>query len=148
MEVTLVRAMRNDVNEYIRIGRLVISRFNTVATNPDDVLKELEESIVQLIRVDGRVIGFISYKIPAAWKHAYISEVQVEPDFQGRGIGGQALAMVLEAFSTFEVVDLHTHPQNPAQRMYARHGFVATGEIIENYEDTGEPRMRMLLKRP
>ena len=148
MEVTLTRATRKYIDEYIRIGKLVLSRFNTVATDSDKVGKEIAESIVHMIRADDRIVGFISYKIPRAWEHAYISEVQVEPDFQGHGIGGRALDFVLEALCTFEIVDLHTHPENPAQHMYIRHGFEATGERIENYANTGEPRIRMILKRP
>ncbi len=147
MDITLVRATAEDVGEYVRIGRLAISRFNTVTIDAAGALREIEESVVYMIQTVTRVIGFISYIRPSP-EHAYIAEVQVEPDFRGCGAGGYALDVVLKELHEVALIDLHTHPENPAQRLYRRHGFQETGEIIQNYHDTGEPRMRMVLKRP
>lgn len=146
MKISLVRASDSNVDEYIRIGKLNTSRFNTVATEREDVLKEFQGSIVYMIVGEGKTIGFVSYVVQSP-EHVYVSEVQVEPDFRGQGIGGAVLSAVLKELDGFEIVDLHTHPENPAQRLYRRYKFETTGEIIENYHGSGEPRIRMILKR-
>lgn len=147
MDFTLVRATAEDVGDYIRIGALNTSRFNiTPPTDLEDVLREIRESVVYMIKVDGTAIGLVSYVMREP-DHAYVSEVQVEPDFRGKGIGGRALAIILRELKEIKTVDLLTHPENPAQKLYRRHGFVETGEVMENHHGTGEPRMRMLLVR-
>lgn len=146
MDFILVRATEEDVDDYIRIGTLNTSRFNITSTDPKDVLEEIRESVVYMIEIDGVSIGLVSYVMRGS-DHAYVSEVQVEPDFRGKGIGGQALAIVLQELESVGTVDLLTHPENPAQKLYGRHGFVKTGEVMENHHGTGEPRMRMLLVR-
>lgn len=146
MDIALVPASPDHVSDYIRIGNLNTSKFNAVTTDPANVLKELQTSTVYMVEVDGKVVGFVSYE----WKainHAYISEVQVEPNFRGKGIGGAALEKLLKELRTAKIVDLHTHPENPAQKLYMRHGFQPTGEVIENYHNSGEPRMRMVLQK-
>jgi ribosomal protein S18 acetylase RimI-like enzyme len=146
MDCVLVRATTEDVDDYIRIGGLNTSRFNITSTDPVRVLQEINESVVYMIQVVGKVVGLVSYKMRNP-NHAYVSEVQVEPDFHGQGIGGYALAAILRELEAIQVVDLLTHPENPAQKLYRRHGFQETGEVFENHNDTGEPRMRMLLVR-
>lgn len=146
MNTKLIRAKVSDAEHYVRIGKRTTSRFNRVTTDPVDAAEEIAASTTYLIEFDEQIVGFVSYakKYP---EHAYIAEVQVDPDFQGRGIGGFALDFILKEIGTTPIVDLHTHPENPAQRLYSRFGFEQTGEIIENYHDTGEPRMRMALRR-
>jgi ribosomal protein S18 acetylase RimI-like enzyme len=142
----LTPATAADAEDYSRIGRLCLSRFNTVTTNPTEIEEEIRGSVTYMIRVQGRSIGFVSY-VSCQVNHAYISEVQIEPNFRGKGIGSDVLSGILRKLKEIEIVDLHTHPENPAQRLYRRLGFRETGEVLENYHDTGEPRMRMLLVR-
>lgn len=99
-----------------------------------------------MIRFEGATIGFVSYVMKAP-NQAYISEVQVEPDFRGRGFGGYALSVLLKELEGVEIVYLWTHPKNPAQKLYRRKGFRENGEVIENDGGTGEPRMKMVLTR-
>jgi ribosomal protein S18 acetylase RimI-like enzyme len=143
MATTLVRATREDVDDYVRIGERTRSRFNTTTTDPAAAADEIEKSTTYMIEMDGQRVGYISYTRPNP-DHAYIEEVQVDPDFQGRGIGSFALKAVLDELQAVPLVDLHTHPENPAQSVYRRHGFQVTGEVVENYHGTGEPRIRMV----
>lgn len=144
--ISLVRATADDAQDYIRIARLSISQFNTATTVLEEVVREIEGSMVYMIKIESLSVGFVSYVMQEP-NHAYISEVQVERDFRSKGIGGQALAIILRELAKVEIVDLYTHPANPAQRLYCRLGFVATEERVENHHGTGEPRMRMLLVR-
>jgi ribosomal protein S18 acetylase RimI-like enzyme len=143
MAITLVRATRDDAGDYVRIAARTSSRFNLVTTDPVAAADEIDESTTYMIEVDGRRAGFISY-ISRRPDHAYVAEVQVDPDFQGRGIGSFALTAILDELRAVSIVDLHTHPENPAQDFYRRHGFRLTGEVVENYHGTGEPRVRMV----
>jgi ribosomal protein S18 acetylase RimI-like enzyme len=142
----LVRATAQDIEDYIRIAMLNVSRLNIIATDPVEVAHEIEVSVVYMIRVAGRSIGFVSYVMRSP-NQAYISEVQVEPDFRGQGIGGYALSFILEELKNIDVVYLWTHPENPAQKLYRRNGFHENGEVIHNDGGTGEPRMKMVLVR-
>lgn len=144
--VSLTQANAKDIDDYIRVGKLCISQFNTVATDPKQVAREIAGSVTYMIRCWGCPVGFVSYVMQGI-NHAYISEVQIEPDFRGKGIGAHVLKIILRELKDIEVVDLHTHPENPAQNLYRRHGFRETGEVVENYHNTGQPRMRMLLVR-
>jgi ribosomal protein S18 acetylase RimI-like enzyme len=144
--IRLVRATREDVGDYVRIGARTRSRFNRVTTDPIEAAKEIEASTTYMIEVDDQRVGFVSY-ISLAADHVYLDEIQVDPDFQGRGIGGFALAAVLDELHAIPLVDLHTHPENPARRLYGRHGFHPVGELIENYQGTGEPRIKMMRER-
>ena len=143
MAITLVRATREDAGDYARISARTRSRFNLATTDPVAAAREIDESVTYMIEVDGQRAGYISY-ISRHADHAYLEEIQIDPDFQGRGIGSFALTALLAELEAVPLVDLHTHPENPAQHFYRRHGFESTGEVIDNYHGTGEPRVRMV----
>jgi ribosomal protein S18 acetylase RimI-like enzyme len=144
--INLILANVNHVDDYIRIGLRTTSDFNQVATNPADALNEIMTSTTYMIERDGVIVGFIAYQRKAS-NHVYISEVQIDPSFQNLGIGSKALSLVLEAVHDAQIIDLYTHPRNPAQGLYRRFGFKSNGEVISNYRGTGQPRMRMMLAR-
>ncbi len=144
--IKLVRATAADVSDYVRIGRLTASRINCVTTDPAEAIKEINGSAVYLLEVGGQRVGFISYTDEGP-DYAYIAEVQVDPDFQGHGVGGFGLGAVLKELASVRTIDLQTHPENPAQKLYERYGFRSTGEIVKNYRNTGEPRMLMVLEQ-
>ncbi len=136
-----------DIHDYVRIARGVESPLNLAITDPTEAMFEINRSHVFMIRLKEtrRSVGYISYEIKEAG-HDYISELAVEPHHQGKGIGDRAFGTLLEHlrqrdFLTFTLV---THPDNPARRLYERHGFAFDGKI-ENYEESGTPRV--VLKR-
>jgi ribosomal protein S18 acetylase RimI-like enzyme len=57
--------------------------------------------------------------------------IAVRPEQSGRGLGGALLGRLIAlACTLYPGLVLSVRAENPAQRLYARHGFVVTGEII------------------
>jgi len=151
VQITLVRATREHIGDYIGIATLSSSRFNAVATDPLSATVAVSGAHIYMIKVQRRIVGFVSYKVTdyglATPGSAYISEVQVEPNMRGQGIGTQALTKILEEIrerKNIKTIELLTHPENPAQHLYERLGFRPTGEVVENFLGSGEPRIRMV----
>ncbi len=109
-------------------------------------VEEIRKGKVFLIMLDGQVIGNISYQEKEP-RHIYISGFLVDPSFQGRGIGREALRLVLEKMSDAKRIDLVTHPDNHAAlRLYDAFGFSIESRK-ENYFGDGEPRLVLALQR-
>lgn len=92
-------------------------------------------------------LGFVAENeegefVGAAWirlmhGYAYIDDetpelsIAVAPDVRGRGIGGRLLeALLAGADERHDAVSLSVQVDNPAKRLYKRHGF----EVVEEYE--------------
>jgi len=74
--------------------------------------------------------------------------IGLEPAARGRGLGGRLLAELLEAARAVHgSVLLNVRAENPARRLYARHGFARVGEI-ENRVGTRSLVMRRDLAPP
>lgn len=144
-EITLVRATEADASEYVRIEKSVECSINLVTTDLEEAKKEIAESVAYIVHVNGGVVGLVSYKLRSA-EQAYLAEIAIHPEYQGRGIGGVVLERILSELKEKGVVrvELATHPDNPARRLYERHGFVVHDQV-ENYEGSGTPRL--LLRR-
>jgi ribosomal protein S18 acetylase RimI-like enzyme len=57
--------------------------------------------------------------------------IAVRPQHSGRGLGGALLDQLITlAQPVYPGLVLSVRAENPAQRLYARHGFVVTGEIV------------------
>lgn len=57
--------------------------------------------------------------------------IAVRPEHSGRGLGGALLdRLIALAQPVYPGLVLSVRAENPAQRLYARHGFVVTGEIV------------------
>jgi ribosomal protein S18 acetylase RimI-like enzyme len=57
--------------------------------------------------------------------------IAVRPEHTGRGLGGALLDRLIDlARPVYPGLVLSARAENPAQRLYARHGFVVTGEIV------------------
>lgn len=84
------------------------------------------------------------FPIGAAWLrlmtqgeqgYGYVEEgvpeltIALLPDYRGRGIGTQLLTYLLnKAVSHYRAVSLSVAADNPARRLYERHGFVTTSD--------------------
>lgn len=148
MDISLSRITTEsaDVDEYLRIEASVASPLLAVTTDPAEAKKEILEGIAYFIRRDGVTAGLIMYERREGGE-AHISELAILPEFQGQGVGSSALALILAELADAPRVTLVTHPDNPARRLYERFGFVLTGERIENYCDTGTPRVEYARSR-
>lgn len=75
--------------------------------------------------------------LPEGWGYPNISSatpelaIAVLPDHIGQGIGAALLARLFEEASPYHTeVVLSVRNNNPARRLYERHGFVVVGEVI------------------
>lgn len=107
--------------------------------------EELRGNSIFLLRHGNDVVGSISYEEKSP-EHLYISGVVVRPEFQGQGIARAALQKVLEEHSTAKRIDLVTHPDNPALKLYESLGFRVESRH-ENYWGEGEPRLLLAIER-
>jgi ribosomal protein S18 acetylase RimI-like enzyme len=92
-----------------------------------DFDRRFAESIVSTIEVAGRAVGSVWLE----WKPdcLYIHELQIMPEWQGRGFGTAVLQQVIEQASGRRFpVTLSVVPANRrAKRLYERVGFKVTG---------------------
>lgn len=87
-------------------------------------------------------------ELPVIQDELYLSEVHVDPELRGHGIGGALLDWVDEAAAEAgaSTIWLITGSANPARRLYQRHGYTVTAERSSaGYQSrTGSPgRVRM-----
>jgi len=136
----LVRATLQDKETYILLEKAVAgTKLYSALLTDTEVLDEIQNKIVYLIKRGAQVMGSISYEIKGP-DHAYIDGLVVHPSFQGQGIGREALGILLKELERYKRVDLVTHPDNArAIRLYESFGF-KIGERIENYFGDGESR--------
>ncbi|MBO1110560.1 GNAT family N-acetyltransferase [Bordetella petrii] len=75
-----------------------------------------------IVLFDGAPAGLLkSYRGPAAW---HVVQVQVAPQYQGRGLGARLLREVLaQADAAGLPAQLDVLKTNPARRLYERLGF-------------------------
>ena len=144
MPLGLRKATVSDASEYLRIVQRVASLTNHVASNLNEACELLANSTTQFILVDAQYVGLVAFQLKAPG-HAYISEFAIDPAFQGRGLGSAALSLLLAQLESMQIVELMTHPENPARRLYARHGFKITASV-EDWEGRG-PRLHLILSR-
>ena len=82
--------------------------------------------------VDGEVVGFLMWAIDPSDGSCWLGGVLVEAARQGHGIGRAGVAAALRHLSSehgYRAFALSYHPENlRARRIYARLGFVETGE--------------------
>ncbi|MBU1292755.1 GNAT family N-acetyltransferase [Patescibacteria group bacterium] len=101
--------------------------------------KELAENIVEILKLGDTPVGSIAYEEKSP-DHIYISGIIVRTEYQGRGIATNAIKGVLAKYPDAERIDLVTHPDNPALKLYEGLGFTVE-ERKENYWGDGEPRL-------
>ena len=80
-----------------------------------------------ILTVEGRNVGMV--KILRTTESWTIEQLQVEPEFQGRGIGAAIVRQTQEAAKAEGAkLRLGVLKANPALRLYTRLGFVVLGE--------------------
>lgn len=92
----------------------------------------------QIVCLDGRPAGlFKHYRDPAGWR---IVQIQIDPDFQGQGLGRRLLAKVLDrADKEGAPVTLSVLKGNPARRLYEALGFTSVKETELEHEMRYDP---------
>jgi GNAT superfamily N-acetyltransferase len=104
------------------------------ATWPDDPiahscyweLNKFDSSNTRILQVDGNYVGRLSTTLRADC--VFIDEIHVVPEYQRKGIGQEAIEVVLEEARRLGLsVRLTVLEVNPAQGLYLRMGFTITG---------------------
>ncbi|MFJ3461083.1 GNAT family N-acetyltransferase [Achromobacter spanius] len=92
----------------------------------------------QIVWLGGRPAGlFKHYRDPAGWR---IVQIQIDPDYQGQGLGRRLLAKVLDrADKEGAPVTLSVLKGNPARRLYEALGFTSVMETELEHEMRYDP---------
>lgn len=144
--VVLQPATESDIETLLDIERSVVGPVTySGMLEVADWKEEFENCSVFLIRNGNEVVGSISYEVKSP-DHIYISGLVVKPEFQGKGIATTALKQVLAKYANAKRIDLVTHPDNPALKLYESLGFKVESRV-ENYWGEGEPRLVLALER-
>jgi GNAT superfamily N-acetyltransferase len=106
------RAMRADLE---RLGRWDPER------SRERLLDELVPEATRIIVMGGESVGTIA--LVSGDAEMWLKHFYVEPDLQGRGLGGAVLAHALQSVPTEVAVRLLMVRGSPALRLYERHGF-------------------------
>ena len=96
-------------------------------------------------RYDGHVVGYAGMMFTA--REAHITNIAVDPRFQGRRIGTRLLvALVIEAIAkAAETISLEVRVSNKiAQEMYEKFGFSVAGVRKGYYIETNEDALVMV----
>lgn len=89
-------------------------------------LKEWQPSEIHFVRAEGREIGIIQRRVHA--DHIEIAELQILPEFQGKGIGSRLIRAEIDAANRAGLpLKLQVLKENRAQHLYRRLGFEDTG---------------------
>lgn len=91
-------------------------------------------SVARAIYSNDQLVGFIMYDYNAADKTGYVSRLMIATDYQGKGIGTEALRQVIETLRNIEgikKIQISYHPRNiKAKKSYAKLGFVENGSFV------------------
>jgi GNAT superfamily N-acetyltransferase len=85
--------------------------------------------LAYLIENSGSAIGYIilsfDFSLEYAGKNSWVDEFYVQSEFRGRGIGSAALEFAARAARDHgaKVMHLEVRRDNPALRLYLRHGY-------------------------
>lgn len=93
----------------------------------------------EILEVDGKPIGLLKLdRGEADWE---LIQIQLLPEFQRLGLGGQLVAeVVAQARQAGARVRLGVLKSNPARALYERHGFVIDRQTEHGFEMSLEPR--------
>ena len=100
------------------------------------LLREPSLGGVWLIEQDRAAIGYaivtFGYDLEYNGRDAFLTELWIDPGARGGGAGGEALELLVPELRARGVHALHlqVRPENPAMRLYARSGFVASPRVV------------------
>lgn len=84
----------------------------------------------QIITLNSEPIGL--WKVYQEGESLHLSQVQVIPSHQGKGIGTQLITRLQHAARQQGLaITLHVYRSNPAIRLYQRHNFEVTTETVD-----------------
>ena len=97
-----------------------------------------ENSAFLVAEINQRIVGFVNYVIyPSFWEcenQGLINDLFVHEAFQGKGIGGKLIEVVVERADARGLGELHVSTgweNTKARRLYAKHGFIEEQPSLE-----------------
>ncbi len=84
-------------------------------------------------------VGRLHFNSP---REAQVRYMAVEPEMQGRGLGGQLLETFEERARSAGATSIVLNAREDAQRFYQRHGFIAVGPAPTIFDAVKHVRMR------
>ncbi len=143
-KIILIKATHADIEKYISIESKVASKTYATLLDEKSVLGEMAKGPVYMVKRGEDTVGTVSYEIKEDGS-VYLSGLAVDPEYQGQGIGRDAIEKVLSEVSDAPKVWLVTHPENAkAVSLYESLGFKITDKK-DNYFGDGEPRIVLTL---
>lgn len=141
MSLSFRRAVPEDAEAFIGIERTAAgSKTYSGILDKEEALKEFAENEVYLIYKDGKLAGSTEFQMKSP-DHAYLGGLVIHPDYQGQGIGREAVLFRLGKLKGVRRIDLVTHPENfKIIDLYTSLGFKVEKQV-ENYFGDGEPRL-------
>lgn len=99
-------------------------RSSGIVTTPARTEQRVRDSLAsaRIIEIEGQCIGLLKLcRENSVWT---LLQLQLLPEYQGRGIGGALLrSLVADARAASATITLHVLQTNPAKRLYERTGF-------------------------
>lgn len=89
--------------------------------------KGFHPEVIQIIQHDGRDVGM--YELREREDDWFLARLEILPEYQNRGIGTTVIKRMMDVVaSTNKPFRLQVFKVNPARKLYARMGFIETGE--------------------
>ncbi|MFA6257771.1 MAG: N-acetyltransferase [Candidatus Paceibacterota bacterium] len=141
--VTLVEGTEADFETFFALEQRLAKPTYRAETKPEQIYGENKSFF--MVKAGKKIVGQIQYERKEN-NIIYLNVLAIDPDFQGRGLGREAMNQFLSKFSSASKIWLVTFPGNiEAVNLYESLGFKIT-ETIENYFGNGTPRVKMVLE--
>jgi ribosomal protein S18 acetylase RimI-like enzyme len=112
----------------------------------ETALNEIRKNFLYFIKKDGVIVGTAAHRTEPNGT-IYISNINIDPDYQRQGIARAAMQIILTEHQAAKRVELVTHPKNQnALRLYQSLGFTIESQR-ENYFGDLQPRVVLILAK-
>ena len=140
--ITLRDANQSDMPFLVELRRLSMARVVTnqlqwiEAAQKERVLVHFESA--RIICSDGRDIGLL--KVVYGPNLVHLCQIQLLPEFQGKGIGTMLIGKLQQEVESFGVsISLSVFRSNPALNLYTRKGFCICADDADSYTMVWHP---------
>lgn len=116
--------------------------FQPLGMSKNIIFDNLENSSMHLIALlEDKVIGYV--RLTIAGNKGQISQMVVDPLYQGKGIGGKLILKIIDKAIEFKVKQIFLEARLPALHFYQKFGFIPVGEEFPS-KKTGLPHRQMV----
>jgi len=142
-KIELKQATLDDIDGYIALERKVGGRTYSALVSKEEIVAKVGVDNIYLFKLGDKTIGHVNFRANDD-KSIHLGGFVIDPEYQGKGFGRQAMELIIKIAAGAPKIDLVTHPDNvKAVGLYKSLGFVIA-ERKENYWGDGEPRVVMV----